>query len=54
MVNQPDIARYAQNKSAPVWSQLIMFPVASTFTSAMGIYATQSIYNAWGNLDWNP
>ncbi|KIV77675.1 hypothetical protein PV11_09459 [Exophiala sideris] len=54
MVNQPDIARYARNKMAPVWSQLIMFPAASTFCSAMGIYATQSIYNVWGNLDWNP
>lgn len=54
MVNQPDIARYARSKMAPVWSQLVMFPVASTACAAMGIYATQSIYNAWGNMDWNP
>ncbi|KAJ6155840.1 hypothetical protein N7470_006406 [Penicillium chermesinum] len=54
MVNQPDIARYARSKMAPVLSQLIMFPLASTCCSAMGIYATQSIYNVWGNLDWNP
>ncbi|OAL21134.1 hypothetical protein AYO22_08291 [Fonsecaea multimorphosa] len=54
MVNQPDIARYARSKMAPVWSQLVMFPVASTVCAAMGIYATQSIYNAWGNIDWNP
>jgi cytosine/uracil/thiamine/allantoin permease len=54
MVNQPDIARYARNKVAPVWSQLIMFPAASTACAAMGIYATQAIFNAWGNIDWNP
>jgi NCS1 family nucleobase:cation symporter-1 len=54
MVNQPDIARYARSKVAPVWSQLIMFPAASTVCAAMGIYGTQAIYNAWGNIDWNP
>ncbi|KEF52007.1 uncharacterized protein A1O9_11997 [Exophiala aquamarina CBS 119918] len=54
MVNQPDIARYARNKVAPIWSQLIMFPAASTACAALGIYATQAIFNAWGNIDWNP
>ncbi|EXJ81622.1 hypothetical protein A1O1_07687 [Capronia coronata CBS 617.96] len=54
MVNQPDIARYARSRITPIWSQMFMFPIASTVCAAMGIYATQSIFNIWGNMDWNP
>lgn len=54
VVNQPDIARYAKTKMSPVFSQLVALPVANTVGATLGIYATNSIYNKWGNLDWNP
>ncbi|WVQ81069.1 hypothetical protein IAT38_003191 [Cryptococcus sp. DSM 104549] len=53
-VNQPDLARYAHNKSAPLWSQLIALPVANTAVACLGIFATSSVYAAWGTLIWNP
>ncbi|KAL1900306.1 hypothetical protein Sste5346_002617 [Sporothrix stenoceras] len=53
VVNQPDIARYA-NKRTAVLSQLLALPVCNTVGATLGIFATNSIYNRWGNLDWNP
>ncbi|OAA61960.1 allantoin [Niveomyces insectorum RCEF 264] len=54
VVNQPDIARYAKHKTSPVFSQLVALPVANTVGATLGIFATNSIYNKWGGLDWNP
>ncbi|GAA6023358.1 hypothetical protein JCM10207_005757 [Rhodosporidiobolus poonsookiae] len=49
--NQPDIARYAYNRSAPAWSQLIILPTFNT--AVLGIFATSSVYKHWGVAYWN-
>ena len=53
VVNQPDMARYANRRSA-VLTQIVTLPVCNTVGATLGIFATQSIFNRWGNLDWNP
>jgi len=55
-VNQPDLARYARTRNAPLWSQLIALPVGNTLCATLGIFATSAIKQAW-NLKtaiWNP
>ncbi|KAI1343130.1 allantoin permease [Xylariaceae sp. FL0016] len=54
IVNQPDLARYARNKTSPTWSQLIALPIGNTLCATLGIFGTSAIYSAWGELIWNP
>lgn len=54
IVNQPDLARYARTKSAPMWSQLIALPIGNTLCATLGIFAASSIRAGWGELIWNP
>ena len=55
-VNQPDLARYARTRNAPLWSQLIALPVGNTLCATLGIFATSAMKQRW-NLQkaiWNP
>lgn len=54
IVNQPDLARYARNKTAPMWSQLIALPIGNTLCATLGIFGASAIRTAWGQLIWNP
>lgn len=53
-VNAPDLSRYAYSRTSPVWSQLLALPVANTAVACLGIFATSSVNQAWGELTWNP
>ncbi|RDW63292.1 hypothetical protein BP6252_10837 [Coleophoma cylindrospora] len=56
VVNQPDLARYARRRNAPMWSQLLALPIGNTACAVLGIFATSAVKNAW-NLKkaiWNP
>lgn len=54
IVNQPDLARYARNKTAPTWSQLIALPIGNTLCATLGIFGASAIHASWGVLIWNP
>jgi nucleobase:cation symporter-1, NCS1 family len=54
IVNQPDLARYARTKTAPMWSQLIALPVGNTLCATLGIFGASAIRAGWGELIWNP
>ncbi|KAK6077882.1 allantoin transport [Seiridium cupressi] len=54
IVNQPDLARYARTRTAPMWSQLIALPVGNTLCATLGIFGASAIRAGWGELIWNP
>ncbi|GAA5891948.1 hypothetical protein JCM6882_007417 [Rhodosporidiobolus microsporus] len=54
--NAPDLSRYAKNRNAPGWPQLITLPIANTAVACLGIFSTAATSKAW-NLKtaiWNP
>jgi len=56
IVNQPDLARYARTRSAPLWSQLLALPIGNTLCATLGIFGTSAIKQAWDleKAIWNP
>lgn len=56
IVNQPDLARYARTRTAPLYSQLLALPIGNTLCASLGIFATSSIKQAWKleKAIWNP
>ncbi|TVY81524.1 putative permease, partial [Lachnellula suecica] len=56
IVNQPDLARYARTRTAPLYSQLLALPIGNTLCASLGIFATSAIKEAWGleKAIWNP
>ncbi|KAK8175561.1 permease for cytosine/purines, uracil, thiamine, allantoin-domain-containing protein [Phyllosticta citrichinensis] len=54
VVNQPDLARYARTKTAPMWSQLLALPIGNTLCATLGMFGTSAINAAWGEEIWNP
>ncbi|KAF4123664.1 permease [Geosmithia morbida] len=54
IVNQPDLARYARTRTAPMWSQLVALPVGNTLCATLGVLAASSVRAGWGELIWNP
>ncbi|RAH68344.1 nucleobase cation symporter-1 family protein [Aspergillus aculeatinus CBS 121060] len=53
ITNQPDYCRWAKTKNAPLWTQLISNPIATTLSASLGILATSAINNKYGTSIWN-
>ena len=45
--NQPDLARYASTRTAPLYSQLLALPIGNTLCASLGIFATSAIKSAF-------
>ncbi|KAJ5594948.1 uncharacterized protein N7459_001156 [Penicillium hispanicum] len=53
ITNQPDYARWAQNRGAPIWTQLIVNPLTVTLSASLGILATSAVNAKYGADVWN-
>ncbi|KAE8352500.1 permease for cytosine/purines, uracil, thiamine, allantoin-domain-containing protein [Aspergillus coremiiformis] len=53
ITNQPDFARWASNRRAPVWTQLIVNPIAVTVSASLGILSTNAVNVKYGTDIWN-
>ncbi|KAJ5611579.1 hypothetical protein N7528_008684 [Penicillium herquei] len=53
ITNQPDYARWAKSRGAPIWTQLIVNPIAVTISATVGILATSAVNLKYGTDIWN-
>ncbi|OJJ50427.1 hypothetical protein ASPZODRAFT_59349 [Penicilliopsis zonata CBS 506.65] len=53
ITNQPDYARWARSRGAPIWTQLISNPIAVTLSASLGILSTAAVNEKYGTDIWN-
>ncbi|KAF7596842.1 hypothetical protein BBP40_012442 [Aspergillus hancockii] len=53
ITNQPDFARWANSRSAAVWTQLAVNPLAVTLSASLGILSTNAINVKYNTDIWN-
>ncbi|KAF5865547.1 hypothetical protein ETB97_003391 [Aspergillus alliaceus] len=53
ITNQPDFARWARSRNAPVWTQLAVNPIAVTLSASLGILSTSAVNVKYGTDIWN-
>lgn len=53
ITNQPDYARWSKSRGAPIWTQLIVNPIAVTISAALGILSTSAVNLKYGTDIWN-
>ncbi|KAJ5771949.1 hypothetical protein N7520_002478 [Penicillium odoratum] len=53
ITNQPDFARWTSKRGAPVWTQLLVNPLAVTLSASLGILSTNAVNNKYGTDIWN-
>lgn len=53
ITNQPDYARWARSRGAPVWTQVISNPIAVTLSASVGILSTAAVNLKYGTDIWN-
>ncbi|KAI9926601.1 hypothetical protein ASPWEDRAFT_176429 [Aspergillus wentii DTO 134E9] len=53
ITNQPDYVRWTRNRSGPIWTQLLVNPLAVTLSASLGILSTNAVNYKYNTNIWN-